>query len=48
MFLEVEARPFWRPVKPDWASVVRVFVAVTLALLADDSCLMAANVWINN
>jgi len=45
--LDVEARPFWRPVKPDWASVARVFIAVTLALFTDDSCLTAAIVRIN-
>jgi len=47
IFLDVEARPFWRPVKPDWASVARVFVAATLALFADDSCLTAAIVMIS-
>lgn len=47
IFLDVEARPFWRPVKPDWASVASVFVAVTLALFVDDSCLTAAIVRIN-
>jgi hypothetical protein len=47
IFLDVEARPFWRPMKPDWASVARVFVAVTLVLFADDSCLRAAIVMIS-
>lgn len=42
MFLDDEARPFWRPAKPDCASVAREFVAVTLALFADDNCLTAA------
>ena len=41
IFLDVEVRPFWRLVKPDWASVARVFVAITLALFTDDSCLRA-------
>lgn len=47
IFLDDEARPFWRPAKPDCASVARVFVAVTLALFADDNCLTAANTRIN-
>lgn len=47
MPLDVEARPSWRPLKPVWASDVNVFVAVTLALFADDICLTAAFVMIN-
>jgi len=47
IFLDAEARPFWRPVKPDCASVARVFVAVTLALFTDDNCLTAAIVMVN-
>lgn len=47
MFSDDEARLFWRPVKPDCASVARVFVAVTLVLFADDNCLTAGIVGIN-
>ena len=47
MFSDDEARLLWRPVKPDCASVARVFVAVTLALFADDNCLTAEIVRIN-
>jgi len=41
IFLDVELRPFWRFVKPDWTSISRAFVAVTLVLFADDRCLRA-------
>lgn len=41
VFLDAEASPFWRLVKLDWTSVAKVFVAVTLALFTDDSCLRA-------
>ena len=47
IFLDAEARPFWRPVKPDCASIARVFVAVTLVLFTDDNCLTAAIVRAN-
>lgn len=42
IFLDVDARPFCRLAKPDWASVAREFAAVTLAFFTDDSCLRAA------
>lgn len=42
IFLDVELRPFWRFVKPDWTSISRPFVAVTLVLFTDDRCLRAA------
>lgn len=47
MFSDVETRPFWRPMKPDWASVARALAAVTLALFVDDSCLTAVIARIN-